>query len=187
MKFNMGCGHNRLDGFVNVDLFPECAPDVVCDLESLPWPWPDDCAERVVFNHSLEHIGQDTRIFLGMMQQLYRICRDGAQIDIAVPHPRHDDFLDDPTHVRVITPQLLTLFDREQNEAARRAGAANSPLATYLGVDFTLMSVEHALTEPYSTQYADKLISHEQLQALIRERNNVVKEYRIAMRVRKAG
>src|SRR5438128_1636018 len=113
MKLNMGCGHNKLDDWVNVDVSQECAPDVVCNLELLPWPWADDSIERVLFNHSLEHLGEDKRTFLGMMKELYRVCCDGAQIEINVPDPRHDDFLGDPTHVRAITPSLLTLFNRE--------------------------------------------------------------------------
>jgi len=187
MKLNLDCGHNRLDGHVNVDRFPECAPDLVCDLESLPWPWPwpDDSVDAVVFNHSLEHMGQVARTFLGIMREFYRVCRDGARVDIAVPHPRHDDFLNDPTHVRIITPQLLTLFDREQNEAARRAGAANSPLATYLGVDFVIQSVEHALSEPNASQFAASRVTAKELDAMSRACNNVVKEYRIAVAVRK--
>jgi hypothetical protein len=29
MKLNIGCGFNKHDGFVNVDQFPECEPDVL--------------------------------------------------------------------------------------------------------------------------------------------------------------
>lgn len=51
MTLNMGCGHNKMPGWLNVDAFPECNPDVVCDLENLPWPWPNDsveqCGERI--------------------------------------------------------------------------------------------------------------------------------------------
>ena len=42
------------------------------------------------------------------MKELYRISCDQANIHISVPHPRHDDFLADPTHVRPITTLGLT-------------------------------------------------------------------------------
>jgi hypothetical protein len=176
MKLNMGCGHNKMDGWVNVDLSAECAPDVVCDLESLPWPWTDDSVEEVLFNHSLEHLGQNPRVFLGMMQELYRVCRDGARIEIHVPHPRHDDFIGDPTHVRPITPALLTLFDRRQCDEWQRLGAANSPFAHYLHVDFALVDTQWILDEPYSTQYREKVISHADFERMARQLNNVIKE-----------
>ena len=63
MKLNMGCGHNKLDGHVNVDLFPDADPDMVCDLESLPWPWPDCVGRPRCLHHSLEHLGESTRTF----------------------------------------------------------------------------------------------------------------------------
>ncbi|MBF0395018.1 MAG: hypothetical protein HQL38_20270, partial [Alphaproteobacteria bacterium] len=38
--------------------------------------------------------------FRAVMRELYRICRDGASITVTVPHPRHDNFIGDPTHVK---------------------------------------------------------------------------------------
>lgn len=113
MRLNMGCGHRKADGYLNVDLSPACAPDQVVDLEVVPWPWPDDAPEEVVFFHCLEHLGRDPRVFLSLFQELYRVCRNDALIRIVVPHPRHDHFLNDPNHVRAITPNLLALFSRK--------------------------------------------------------------------------
>ena len=122
-----------------------------------------------------------------MMQELYRVCRNGAEILIDVPHPRHDDFLNDPTHVRIITPQLLTLFDRRLNDQWRAMGAANSPLAHYLGVDFAVVSYDLVLSEPYATQYADGLLGKDEVDVMGRELNNFIREYRIRMQARKSG
>ena len=124
---------------------------MVSDLESLPWPWPDNSVDEVIFKHSLEHLGQDPRTFLGMMKELYRVCRNGAEITVTVPHPRHDDFIGDPTHVRIITPEMLALFDRKQCDTWQRMGASNTPLAHYLHVDFAVVTSEWVLAEPDRT------------------------------------
>ena len=187
MKLNMGCGFNKRDGYLNVDLAPECQPDLVCDLESLPWPWEDNSIDEVVFNHSLEHIGQNSRVFLGMMKELYRVCKDNARVRINVPHPRHDNFINDPTHVRVITPGMLSLFDRKINDEVKALGGANTRLAHYLGVDFFLESQQMVLCEPYSTQHEKGLLSDADIELMSREWNNVASEYRMVIVARKSS
>jgi len=187
MKLNMGCGHNRREGFLNVDMSPECKPDVVCDLEKFPWPWDNDSVDEVVFNHCLEHLGGDPRVFLGIMKELYRVCQPEAVIQINVPHPRHDNFINDPTHVRAITPVLLTLFDKKRNDEWKARGAANSPLAHYLGVDFVLAAHHVVLAEPYAQQFREKKLAAEDLKVMLRERYNIASEFRIKLVVRKGG
>ncbi|MBL8556465.1 MAG: hypothetical protein JNL41_19480 [Phenylobacterium sp.] len=185
MKLNLGCGHNHKDGFVNVDSAAASAPDVVWDLEQTPWPWPDNSAEEVEFIHSLEHIGGDPKLFLAVMTELYRVCAPGAAVRIHVPHPRHDNFLNDPTHVRPVTPEMLGLFDRALNDQWKAKGAANSPLAHYTGVDFVTESCGTVLDEPYAGEMQAGRITPAQLGELIRSRNNVAREYRIVLRARK--
>lgn len=185
LKFNMGCGHRRAAGFVNVDAYETCGPDEVWNLEQTPWPWPDNCADEVHFVHSLEHMGQTPTVFLAIMQELYRICADQAKIRIVVPHPRSDDFLDDPTHVRPITPGTLALFDRRLNDEWRTAGGANTPLAHYTGVDFGIVEVRTRLCDSYFQRLQRGEITEAEVRDALLTGYNVANAYEVALEARK--
>src|SRR5262249_3713552 len=140
IKLNLGCGANHFAGYVNVDKFGN--PDVRHDLETFPWPWPDNSVSEVMLVHVLEHLGQQTNVYLKIMQEMYRICEPEARIHIIVPHFRHDNFFDDPTHVRAVTPLGLALFSQKLNREWIAMGAANSPLGIYLGIDFEVLETQ---------------------------------------------
>jgi len=177
VRFNMGSGNNPVAGYINVDASPVCNPDLVVDLENLPWPFETSIADEVAFNHSLEHMGQASKTFLGIMQELYRISKPGAQIFIKVPHPRHDNFINDPTHVRAITPGVLTLFDKELNAQWKQMNLACSPLGQYFGVNFKLVTTETRLAEPYKSLHEQGKVSSEEIDRMLRELNNIAEEY----------
>ncbi|MDA1273608.1 MAG: hypothetical protein O2960_06095 [Verrucomicrobia bacterium] len=183
MKLNLGCGSQKVSGYVNVDKFGD--PDVKADLEEFPWPWPDNGAEEVILNHVLEHLGRTTDIYFGIIQELYRVCRPGAKVRIAVPHPRHNDFISDPTHVRAITTEGLALFSKAKNREIRERGCADSPLAEYLNVDFNLLNHEFIIDEFWMEKFKGLRVSEQELEEqffhAIRSYNNVVKEIRIVL------
>ncbi len=188
MRLNLGCGSRKLEGFVNVDKYPGCAPDLVHDLEQLPWPFPDDSAEEVVLRHVLEHLGRETSVYLGLMGELWRVCAPGATLRITVPHPRHDDYLGDPTHVRPITVQGLELFSQAKNREWAAAGRPNTPLGIQLGIDFAIASATMVPDEPWRGRLERKEITPRDLAAAVRQLNNVVKETEIVLRaVKPAG
>jgi len=185
MKLNLGCGYNKIPGFVNVDKAPQCNPDVAFDIEEPNWPWENDSVSDAVFNHSLEHMGQQSKVFLRIIQELYRVCADKAVVRINVPHPRHDNFIDDPTHVRIITPGVMSLFDRKQNLEWIRTKAVNTPLSMYLDVDFYMQEMTAILPAHYHTQLQSGKITNDEIMAITTERNNVVEEYRMVLIARK--
>ena len=181
VKLNLGCGQHALEGYINVDKYGQ--PDLRHDLESFPWPWPDASVSEILLNHTLEHLGQDTPTFLKIFQELYRICRGGALIHIAVPHPRHDDFINDPTHVRIITPDTIHLFSKKKNREWIDAGFANSPLAIYLDVDFELKHVNRVLDPIWGEKLNSGELNESQFTLLSKQYNNVIKEYRMIVQV----
>ena len=133
--------------------------------------------------HVLEHLGATTEIYFYVLRELYRICRHDARITIIVPHPRHDDFLHDATHVRVVTIEGLSMFSRKNCEEWIAAGNANTPLALIAGVDFEMVESELVLDEPWQSRFDLKALSRTELLVAIKQHNNVVKESRAVLRV----
>lgn len=182
LRLNLGCGHRKLGGFLNVDKFAACQPDQVVDLEALPWPWPDDSVETVAMVHVLEHLGAQADLYLGIMQELWRVCRSGAEVTIVVPHPRHDSYLNDPTHVRPVTQDGLLLFSQKLNREWQDKGAANSPLGLYLGIDFELVSAAIDLDERWQQRLQTGSVTRETVFEAIRVENNVVRQTTFVLR-----
>jgi SAM-dependent methyltransferase len=181
MKLNLGCGQNKLADFVNVDKFAQCQPDVVADLEITPWPFESGSVDAVMMNHSLEHMGQQSSVFLAIVQELYRVCKPEAHIQINVPHPRHRDFINDPTHVRVITPEMWELFSKKNCMHWAETGAANSPLALYLDVDFEIVKFTVVVEKKYRELLHSNQITHQQLLDKLENENNIASEYQITL------
>ena len=181
MKLNLGCGRRKLDGWLNVDRSPLCQPDRVVDLEQAPWPWPDGVADEIMLSHVLEHLGATPESYFAIMKELWRICRDGATVTIVVPHPRHDDFLHDPTHVRAITSEGLSMFSQALNREWLERGLANTPLGIELGIDFSVQSTAYVLDEPWNSRFRAGELSKHDIEAAMRRYLNVVKEATIVL------
>jgi hypothetical protein len=181
MKLNLGCGLNRKEGWHNVDKYGVCQPDEVVDLERFPWPWPDASAGEVLFNHSLEHMGQSADVFIGIMRELWRVCAPGALIQINVPDPRNDNFIDDPTHVRPVTEGVLSLFSQSLNRLWASKQAANTPLGLIHGIDFEIENHHRDLEEPWASLLKDGRIGEAEVEEAVRRYNNVIRAHRFLL------
>lgn len=130
-------------------------------------------------------MGATTERFFHIIKELYRVCMSGAKVTIHVPHPRHDGFISDPTHVRIITPYIFGLFNKQRNREWAEQGISNTPLGLYLDVNFEMVSGVQVLDPLYGQLKDGGHISEEELNLAIREKNNVVVEYHITLQVLK--
>jgi SAM-dependent methyltransferase len=180
MKINIGSGNTRVDGFLNIDSDPLCEPDYVINLETDTLPFDDNTIDEVRAHSILEHIGPG---FFHLIKELYRVCKDGALIDIIVPHPHHEVFYGDLSHVRPITVQSLRHLSKTICNFEKESHTGWSGHANILDVDFEIVRYEYDFDEEFIKR--NKNTSHEDIEWIIKSTNNAVKEIQILMMVNK--
>ncbi len=184
-KLNLGCGFKKHEGYTNVDSAPECRPDVVWNLERTPWPWEDSSIDEIRLEHVLEHLGQTTEAYLAVWKEIWRVCKNGAILDITVPHWNHENFHHDPTHVRAITPVGVAMFDNLRNIRDAEAGGRETKLGLFAGIDIDLQ--EQDVEYFYSGDIVNALNRGEfdraGLEHLRNHQNNISNEIRMKARV----
>lgn len=83
IRLNLGCGDERLDGFVNVDLRSDCHADVVADVTSLA-DYPDGSVEMIRAFDLLEHFPASRTCRI--LRCWWRLLRDDGELILKVPN-----------------------------------------------------------------------------------------------------
>lgn len=94
VKVDLCCGPNKPAGFTGVDIAPGPGVDVVHDLNQ-DFPFEDSSVEVLRAHDAIEHLPDRIRT----MNEIWRVCRDGATVDIKVPSTDGRGAFQDPTHV----------------------------------------------------------------------------------------
>lgn len=186
LKLNLGCGFNKLDGYVNIDAFAGCEPDLLWDLEHTPWPFEDDSVGLINANHVLEHLGEAKQTFFAIVKELYRIVRHGGELRVNVPHPLHMSYLTDPTHVRCFTTDTFRMLSRRQNLEWMARKHNVTPLAMMLDVDFEPLEIRCVFASAWEARVRSGELTSAQLVELSQSQFGVISEIRTRLRVSKS-
>lgn len=115
MKLNIGCGFDIKSWYTNVDRVKNPWVDKVFDFETFPYPFEDNSIDEIYCSMVMEHIHN----LSGMMDELVRICKDGAKIQITVPYLSSPNLWWDMTHVRWFNTNT---FSQYHTNSVRTAG-----------------------------------------------------------------
>ena len=101
LKLNLGCGSNKLAGYVNIDSVKEFSPDLVHDLSD-PLPYQDLSVDEILAEDILEHLDKYARYFFCL--EIVRVLKIGGKAVLQVPNfkkfmwqffrMKFDDFVD---------------------------------------------------------------------------------------------
>lgn len=106
---DLGCGPRKQPGAWGVDLHAFEGVDQVMDLDRCPWPLESDAFGVIYAHHVIEHVA-DIKAF---MNELHRVARPDAVVEIVTPHFSSLDSWKDPTHRWHLAAGWHEVFTRE--------------------------------------------------------------------------
>lgn len=102
----LGCGFSKTPGAVGVDIIEGSQADIIHDLNTFPYPFSDNEWDRILCRCVLEHLDD----FVGAVEEIWRIARPGAVIEVCGPFMSSVNFYSDPTHKRAFTSKTFDYF-----------------------------------------------------------------------------
>ena len=84
IKLNLGSSKVKLDGFLNVDINKDSNPDIVWDLNKLPYPFENESIDEIEMNCVIEHL--DIHL-IDFLKEAKRILKHKGKL-----HLRTDNF-----------------------------------------------------------------------------------------------
>lgn len=103
---HLGCGQNKRDGAIGVDVRAFPGVDTVHDLNQIPYPFGDLEFDGIIAEHILEHL--DNLVLV--MEEIYRLLKPGGLLEITCPHFSSADTFTDPSHRHFITSRTFDYF-----------------------------------------------------------------------------
>lgn len=119
-SLDLGCGSQKRPGAVGVDIVPFPGVDLVADLNRFPYPFKDNAFSRIVLSHVIEHLAD----VVAVMEEVYRIAKPGATVEVLTPHYTDNHSWGDPTHRWHLNTRSFDQFRDDLSDGRRRYSRA---------------------------------------------------------------
>ena len=134
-RYNLGCGKQYLDGWINVDVQGE--PDLLINLDTMKWPIDSNSADEILASHIIEHF--DKHRAYDFISECSRILKRERTLHIAVPHmdkfimcKRYNNWEPVDNHKWRDLNYLLGGDERERDEKQRHKYMYNFETLAYI-------------------------------------------------------
>jgi len=109
IRLNLGCGNDYKEGWLNCDFNRNNKIDMFVDLIDKTLPWADNSVDEILLDNVLEHIEKGA--YFHFMDEIWRICKPGAIINIYVPHCTSPFAFGHPAHYNFFHSHSLSVMD----------------------------------------------------------------------------
>jgi SAM-dependent methyltransferase len=109
LKVDLGCGFNKREGFIGVDIASGEGIDITHDLNVYPYPFDDGSVAEIYTSHFVEHVGS----LMAFMDECYRILEPGGKMLVIAPYYTSIRCWQDPTHLRAISEASFLYYNAE--------------------------------------------------------------------------
>jgi len=127
---DVGCGTAKMPGAIGIDYNARSAADIIHNLYHYPWPLDDNTFDQIVCNHIVEHVANLIRF----IEEVHRVGKPGALVEILTPHFSNRYSYTDPTHLRHLSLFAFDYFIEHppfNPPLFSRAFETQSPLADF--------------------------------------------------------
>jgi len=103
---HIGPGLLKIKNTISIDMNPSVNPDIVWNLNENPWPIENNSKDSIIAMNVLEHLNDISKT----MDELHRISKPNALINILVPHFSSAAAFVDPTHKSYFSYRTFDYF-----------------------------------------------------------------------------
>ena len=130
-ELDLGCGNNKVDGAIGVDIVNLRSVDIQHDILKFPYPFEDKSFEKIYLRHVIEHFNlyDIEKIY----KECHRILEDNGILRVSVPHVFSTAAFSDPTHKQYFTFDSGFFWDSKNNKSYYKEIASSWALTQTTG------------------------------------------------------
>lgn len=124
---DIGCGEGKEPNCVGLDIRDLPGVDIVHDMESIPYPLPDECCISILARHVVEHINPAKGLFLRVMNEWWRLLKPYGRLMLTTPYPGSPGYWADPTHTGNAWSEMTAAYFCPEHPSGMWNGYKPSP------------------------------------------------------------
>lgn len=83
VQLNLGCGRNKIPGYINIDTEESTSPDFVFDFSQKTLPYDAESVDKIVMFHCIEHIQKGKH--LQILKGFSKVLKPGGELILSYP------------------------------------------------------------------------------------------------------
>jgi len=139
---DIGCGIEKQDDSIGIDINPRSNADVIHDLNIFPYPFENNLFDVIYCTSVIEHLDNVIKV----LEEIYRIGKNGAVVKITVPFYKNWVAFTDPTHIHFFTSSSFDYFDKTKLLSKYK----------YSSINFKIINVEYKKNISGKLKFWDK-------------------------------